>query len=97
MIEDENYKTIITLALVGALIGLSRLLVSGEPLSWRLIIGRTILGSAASCLAGFILFQIPNINLVALNAIACGLGILGSTFIEECLRKQATKWGGGNK
>ena len=73
---------------------MSNLLVSNEPLSVRLIVGRTILGSATSLVAGAVLLQIPDINPLALIGIACALGILGSTFIEEYLKKNMTKWGG---
>lgn len=72
---------------------MSKLLVSNEPLSVRLIIGRTILGMATSLIAGAVLLQIPDISPLALIGIACGLGILGSTFIEEYLRKNMNKWG----
>ena len=73
---------------------MSKLLVSSEPLSVRLIIGRTILGSATSVIAGAALLQVPDINPLALLGIACAFGILGSTFIEEYLKKNINKWGG---
>ena len=91
---QEHEKTLFTLVVIGALIGMSRLLVSSEPLSTRLIIGRTILGSATSTIAGIVLIQFPDLSPVALVAIACALGILGSTFIEEYLKKNVNKWGG---
>lgn len=73
---------------------MSKLLVSSEPLSVRLIIGRTILGSATSVIAGAVLLQVPDINPLALLGITCAFGILGSTFIEEYLKKNINKWGG---
>nr|WP_306306504.1 MULTISPECIES: holin [Acinetobacter] len=73
---------------------MSRLLVSSDPLSVRLIVGRTILGSATSSIAGVVLIQFPTLSPIALVAIACALGILGSTFIEEYLKKNVNKWGG---
>lgn len=90
---QDHEKTIFTLIFVGAAIGLSRLLVSDEPLLWRLIIGRTILGSATSTIAGLVLIQFPDISPVSLIAIACALGILGSTYIEAYLKKNVGKWG----
>mgnify|MGYP003397069431 FL=1 len=91
---QDHEKTLFTLFIIGALIGISRLLVSSEPLSVRLIIGRTILGSVTSAIAGIVLIQFPDLSPVALVAIACALGILGSTFIEEYLKKNVNKWGG---
>lgn len=91
---QEHEKTFLTLIFIGAAIGLSRLLVSNEPLSWRIVIGRTILGSATSTIAGIVLIQFPDLNPVSLIAIACALGILGSTYIESYLKKNVGKWGG---
>lgn len=89
---QDHEKTILSLIFIGAAIGLSRLLVSTEPLSWRLIIGRTILGSATSTIAGLALIQFPDLNPVALIAIGSALGILGSSFIEAYLKKNVGKW-----
>ena len=91
---QDHEKSILYLMLIGGMIGMSKLLVSSEPLSVRLIIGRTILGSATSVIAGAVLLQVPDINPLALLGIACAFGILGSTFIEEYLKKNINKWGG---
>ena len=91
---QDHEKTFLTLIVVGGLIGMSKLLVSQEKLTFRVIVGRTILGSASSLIAGLILLQIPDISELALIGIASALGILGSTFIEEYLKKNANKWGG---
>ena len=91
---QEHEKSLLALVLIGGLIGMSKLLVSSEPLSVRLIIGRTILGSATSVIAGAVLLQVPDINPLALLGIACAFGILGSTFIEEYLKKNINKWDG---
>ncbi len=91
---QEHDKSILMLIVIGGLIGMSKLLVSKEPLSVRLLIGRTILGSATSLIAGVVILQIPNVSPLALIGLASSLGILGSTFIEEYLKKNANKWGG---
>ncbi len=90
---QEHEKTLLTLIVIGGLIGMSKLLVSPEKLTFRVIIGRTILGSASSLVAGLVLLQIPDISPLALVGIGSALGILGSTFIEEYLKKNARKWG----
>lgn len=91
---QEHEKSILMIIIIGGLIGMSKLLVTKEPLSARLIIGRTILGAATSLIAGVVLLQMPNISPLALVGIASALGILGSTFIEEYLKKNVDKWGG---
>ncbi|WP_168396925.1 holin [Acinetobacter indicus] len=89
---QEHEKNLMLLIVIGAAIGFAKLLVSDEKLTWRLTIGRTILGAATSTIAGAVVLQIPDINPMALVAIASGLGILGSTFIENWLKSQTTKW-----
>ena len=91
---QDHEKTLLTLLLIGGVIGMSKLLVSTEKLTFRVIVGRTILGSASSLIAGLVLLQIPDISPLALLGIGSALGILGSTFIEEYLKKNSKKWGG---
>lgn len=91
--HESIYWPLLMLALAGAVIALGKLLVTDEPLRWRIVIGRTILGSATSTVAGLVFWQIPDIHPVALCAIGCALGILGSTYIEELLKRNSKKWG----
>mgnify|MGYP004515821777 CR=1 FL=1 len=91
---EDHEKNLLLLIVIGASIGFAKLLVSGEELTWRLMIGRTILGAATSTIAGAIILQIPDINPLGLIAIASALGIMGSTFIENWLKAQSMRWGG---
>lgn len=79
---QEHDKTILTLFMVGAMIGLAKLLVSEEKITARIVIGRTILGSASSAVAGIVLIQIPDLDKIALIGLASAIGIAGSSFIE---------------
>ncbi len=90
---QEHEKTALTLVIVGGLIGMGKLLVSDEKLTFRLLIGRTILGSATSLIAGLLLLQIPDIQPLVLLGVGSALGILGSSFIEQYLKKRVNKWG----
>lgn len=87
--EGEFTKTILGLVTTGALIGVGKLLVSSEKITFRVVLGRAILGSATSLLAGIILWQIPNIHPLALLGIGSGLGIIGQQYIEKLLRQKA--------
>ena len=89
---QEHEKTFLTLFTLGALIGLAKLLVSDEKLTARLIIGRTLLGSAASVIAGIAVVQFPTIDRLALIGIASALGIVGSSFIEMWLKGKFKNW-----
>jgi hypothetical protein len=86
---QEHDKTFIALIVTGALIAVAKLLVSSETLTFRLIIGRAILGSATSMIAGVVLVQIPNLEPLALLGIGSMLGIVGSQYIELILRRRA--------
>ena len=90
---QDHEKNLLLLIAIGAAIGFAKLLVSDEKLTWRLTIGRTILGAATSTIAGAIILQIPDINPLAISSLASALGIMGSTFIENWLKSQSTKWG----
>ena len=92
---QDHEKNLLLLIAIGVAIGFAKLLVSDEKLTWRLAIGCTILGAATSTIAGAIILQIPDINPLALISLASTLGIMGSAFIENWLKSQSMKWGGG--
>ena len=91
--QDQD-KTLYTLAIIGALIGIGKLLVSDEQLTIRLALGRMILGVGVSLIPGALLLHFAEINPLALIGVASAFGILGSTYIELYLKKLAKKWGG---
>ncbi|WP_175806588.1 phage holin family protein [Burkholderia cenocepacia] len=86
---QEHEKTFLELIVMGALIGIAKLLVSSEQLTFRVIVGRALLGSATSMVAGIVLLQIPNLDPLALLGIGSALGIVGSQYIEILLRRKA--------
>ncbi|MEZ7524001.1 holin [Burkholderia vietnamiensis] len=86
---QEHEKTFLELVIMGALIGIAKLLVSSEQLTFRVIVGRALLGSATSMVAGIALLQIPNLDPLALLGIGSALGIVGSQYIEILLRRKA--------
>lgn len=71
---------------MGALIAVAKLLVSSDQITFRVVIGRAILGAATSTMAGLVLLQVPNIPPLALIAIGSALGIVGSQYVEKALR-----------
>jgi hypothetical protein len=90
---QEHEKSLYTLLVMGALIALGKVLASDEKITFRLITGRVILGSAISVAAGAALVQFPDISPVAINGLGAGLGILGYQFCELWLRRRL----GGDK
>ena len=89
MDDHKTAWTILGLLVLGAAMGLGKLLVSDEVLTWRLIIGRAILGAGASMIAGVVLIQIPDIPPLALLGIGSVLGTVGAQFIELRLKRRA--------
>lgn len=85
---QEHDKTVIWLLLMGAIIGVGKLLAGSEPITWRLVIGRMILGSATTTVAGVVLLSIPDIPPIALLAIGSALGIAGSQVIESYVKRR---------
>lgn len=93
---NDQEKGMLYLAAIGALIGLGKLLLSSEQLTPRLIIGRTILGSATSTVAGVALAQFPDLPMPALVGIGAGLGIAGAQFLEAWIKTKAASFGASN-
>lgn len=85
---QEYEKGFIALAMMGALIALGKMLNSGEPITFRLVAGRVIVGSALSLAAGVALYFFPDIHPLALAGIGSALGILGLNGVEAWLRKR---------
>lgn len=83
---QDHEKGVLYLLLIGAALGVGKLLVGAEQLTARLIIGRAILGSGASMIAGVALLQFPAMPLPVLVGIGSGLGILGAQFLELWLK-----------
>ncbi|OAT26541.1 phage holin [Buttiauxella ferragutiae ATCC 51602] len=75
------------LLLIGAFIGLGKLMASNEPITLRILVGRVILGSAVAPIAGIVLLKFKDMPELVVIGIACGLGILGSALIEELFKR----------
>ncbi|MDN7671355.1 holin [Burkholderia oklahomensis] len=88
---QEHDKTILELVIMGGLIGVAKVLVGSEQLTFRLVAGRAMLGSATSMVAGIALLQIPDLPPMALLGIGSALGIVGSQYVEVLLRRNAKK------
>lgn len=86
---EEHEKTLLTIVVIGALIGIGQMLTGAEPVTIKLFFGRVILGSATSTIAGAILIWIPDLSPLAIIGLASALGIAGYQAIELWLKKRA--------
>lgn len=81
----EHEKAALYLLGVGAALAVGKLLASNEPLTWRLVIGRALVGAIMSLPAGLILLTVPDIHPLALVAVGAGIGIIGEQALEGWL------------
>ncbi len=95
---NEFEKTIAWLASMGALIAVGRALTSQEKLSWRVAVGRTILGSAVATVASLIYIPFPDAPMPVVVGAGAALGILGEQVLELAARRLISfKFGGDPK
>lgn len=92
---QKEEQSLYVLLIMGAVIGIGKLLVSNDPITLRLILGRALLGAATSMVAGVGLAQFPDLPPMALYGIGSALGIVGSQFLELWLKRWMNKHGGG--
>lgn len=85
--QNGETSLLAKLLLIGALIGLGQLMLSNERITARILVGRVIMGSMVAPLAAIPLLKFPDMPELVVVGIACGLGILGSAFIEECFKR----------
>ncbi|QKH34620.1 holin [Achromobacter pestifer] len=91
-------KNLAWLAGIGALIAVGRALTSTERLSWRVVIGRTILGSAVATVAALIYIPFPDAPMPVVVGAGAALGILGEQVLELAARRLISfKFGGDPK
>lgn len=89
MMTPEDEKSLLTLAGIGALIALGKVLSQAEPVTLKLFIGRVILGSATSMLASVALIQFPELHPMAICGLGTAFGIIGYQGVEMWLRNRA--------
>ena len=87
---QEPERSIVGLTILGMMIALGKLLASDEVLTLRLIVGRSILGSATSLIAGVVLIQIPAVPPLVLYGIGSALGIAGAQVVEAYFKRKAS-------
>lgn len=70
---------------IGAAIGLGQLLVTGDPLCWRRIIGRALVAGGLGVSAGSLVMLLPDVPYLALMGAAAAAASLGAGAIERLL------------
>lgn len=92
---DKEQGVVLGLVVMGIVAALGKLLVSDDPITPRVVLGRAFLGAVTSMVAGVALIQFPGMPPLALYGIGSALGIIGSQTLEVYFRRWANKQGGG--
>jgi len=80
-----------TLAGVGVVVALAKMLASTEPLTWRVVVGRAILSGVLGLAAGAIVIFVPEITFIGQVSVACILTSMGSSALEPLLNRLTSK------
>jgi len=83
----EQIAQALLFAVVGLLIGMGQLLASGEVLTWRIIIGRSLSTGGIAMAAGAVLVWVPELPLLGQLGVAAGLASLGTSGLEKLFQR----------
>jgi hypothetical protein len=84
---DEASKNVLSLAAVGAVVGIGTLLASTEVLTWRVVVGRAISSGALGMSAAAILSFLPDLPFAAQLGLAAVLASLGTSALERLFQR----------
>jgi len=87
----SEIKLASTLAGVGVIVALAKMLTTDERLTWRVVLGRAILSGALGLAAGAVVIFIPEVSFMGQVALACILTSLGESalfpFFQRIVQK----------
>ncbi len=80
MTTDDSL--LVKIGVIGGMIGVAKLLAGNEAITLRKVIGRALLGTGSSLIAGLIMIPHPQAPALVIVGAAALLGILGHSLIE---------------
>lgn len=80
-----------SLAAIGALIGIGKLMAADDPITLRLFLGRAIVNAGIGAAAGSVMLFAPDANPVLLYGAAAGLASVGTSTLEYILKSRFGK------
>jgi len=83
----QTFATPMLFAFVGVCIGLGQLLASGEVLTLRIIIGRSLSTGGIAMAAGAVLVWVPDLPMVGQIGVAAALASLGTSGLERLFQR----------
>lgn len=83
----QDHWLLVTIATVGATLGLGQLLANGERLTWRKAAGRAIVSGGLGLCAGAAFIMWPTLPLPATIGLSCVLVSLGTSSLERLFQR----------
>ncbi|SKB50801.1 hypothetical protein [Luteibacter sp. 22Crub2.1] len=88
---NPETKLALSLASIGAVVGIGKLLASTEKITVRIVAARAIISGALGLCAAAASLMFPNISTNATIGVACVLSSLGSSAVESVFQKWLSK------
>jgi hypothetical protein len=88
---NPETKLAVTLATLGAVVGIGKLLASTEKITARVVMARAIISGALGLCAAAASLMFPDISQNATIGVACVLSSLGSSAVERIFQKWLAK------
>lgn len=95
MTTDDSL--LVKIGVIGGMIGVAKLLAGNEAITLRKVIGRALLGTGSSLIAGLIMIPHPQAPALVIVGAAALLGILGHSLIEWIVVKFVDKQTNSNR
>ena len=90
--SPKDIEELGSLALTGVVVALGQYLLSPTLPHWRFLIGRMLVTAALAMASGSALAIVPGLPFLAMIGIAAGLATLGTSFLEEVVRRGFDKF-----
>lgn len=88
---DSDTKLAVTLATIGSVVGIGKLLASTEKITVRVVAARAIISGALGLCAAAATLMFPSISPNATVGVACVLSSLGTSAVESLFQKWLAK------
>lgn len=84
---DKTEHTLVTVGILGAFIGIGKLLAAGDPITPRQAVGHAIVSSGIAMSAGAVLAWIPDASTTVVIGVSCALASLGTSGLSLFLQR----------
>lgn len=79
----EHEKTLLGMIVIGVAAVMGKFLLTQEPITWRAVIGRILVGGTTAMIAGAVLAIIPGVDKLAIYAFSALCGHAGAEVLMK--------------